>query len=143
MNYEERDHYGIYKANIGGGIGHDAGKGPGPALMGAETLIGNDVYSRKAEMLGEVKEIMLDMRTGRIAYAVLSFGGFIGIGDKLFAIPWEALTLDTMNKRFVLDVEKERLERAPGFDKDKWPDMANPAWAEDIHAYYGSAMYSI
>lgn len=123
MNYEERDHYGIYKAN--------------------DTLIGNDVYSRKAEMLGEVKEIMLDIRTGRIAYAVLSFGGVIGIGDKLFAIPWEALTLDTMNKRFVLDVEKERLERAPGFDKDKWPDMANPAWAEDIHAYYGSAMYSV
>ncbi|WP_079436014.1 PRC-barrel domain-containing protein [Zoogloea sp. LCSB751] len=143
MNYEERDHYGIYKANIGGGIGDDAGTGPGPALMGADTLIGNDVYSRKAEMLGEVKEIMLDIRTGRIAYAVLSFGGFIGIGDKLFAIPWEALTLDTMNKRFVLDVEKERLERAPGFDKDKWPDMANPAWAEDIHAYYGSAMYSV
>lgn len=143
MNYEERDHYGIYKANISGGIGDDAGKGPGPALMGADTLIGNDVYSRKAEMLGEVKEIMLDMRTGRIAYAVLSFGGFIGIGDKLFAIPWEALTLDTMNKRFVLDVEKERLERAPGFDKDKWPDMANPAWAEDIHAYYGKAMYSV
>ncbi|KAB2970240.1 PRC-barrel domain-containing protein [Zoogloea sp.] len=142
MNYEERDPYGIYKANTSGGIGPDAGKGPGPALMGADTLIGNDVYSHKAEMLGEVKEIMLDMRTGRIAYAVLSFGGFIGLGDKLFAIPWEALTLDTMNKRFMLDVDKEQLERAPGFDKDTWPDMANPEWAEGIRAYYGRPMYT-
>jgi hypothetical protein len=63
--------------------------------MGADTLIGNDVYSRQAEKLGEVKEIMLDMRSGRISYAVLSFGGFLGMGEKLFAIPWSALTLDT------------------------------------------------
>lgn len=143
MNYEERDKLGIYKAGVDGGIGRDAGQGPGPALMGAETLIGNDVYSRQAEKLGEVKEIMLDMRTGRISYAVLSFGGFLGMGEKLFAIPWSALTLDTMNKRFMLDVDKEQLARAPGFDKDTWPDMANPEWAEGIHAYYGRPMYSV
>jgi sporulation protein YlmC with PRC-barrel domain len=143
MNYEENDTYGIYKANTAGGIGPDAGEGPGPALMGAHTLIGNDVVSHSAELLGEVKEIMLDVRSGRIAYAVLSFGGFLGMGEKLFAVPWSALTLDTMNKRFMLDVQKEQLERAPGFDKDKWPDMANPEWAEGIHAYYGRTMYSL
>ena len=64
------------------------------------------------------------------------------MGDKLFAVPWSALTLDTENKRFVLDVEKERLEGAPGFDKDQWPDMADPTWAKSIHAYYGVTPYS-
>ncbi len=111
-----------------GGIGHDAGQGPGPALMGAETLTGNDVYSRQAEKLREVKEVMPDMRGGRISYAVLSFGGVPGRGEKLFAIP-RALTLDTMNKRFMLDVDKAQLARAPGFDKNTWPDMANSEWA--------------
>jgi len=53
------------------------------------------------------------------------------------AVPWDALALDTENKRFVLDVEKDRLASAPGFDKDKWPNMADPKWAEGIHAYYG------
>ena len=62
--------------------------------------------------------------------------------DTLFAVPWSALVLDTMNKRFMLDVDKARLESAPGFDKDHWPDMANPEWAADIHDYYGSSMYS-
>ena len=114
------------------------GKGPGPELMGADTLNGNDVVNRKDEDLGDIKEIMLDMKSGRVSYAVLSFGGFLGLGNKLFAVPWEALTLDTANKRFVLDVEKKDLENAPGFDQDKWPDMADPAWSDRIHAYYGT-----
>lgn len=113
-------------------------RGPGPQVMGANTLVGNDVYNRKDEDLGDIKEIMLDMRTGRVGYAVLSFGGFLNMGEKLFAVPWEALTLDTDNKRFVLDIEKNQLENAPGFDKDDWPDMADPTWAKDIHAYYGT-----
>jgi sporulation protein YlmC with PRC-barrel domain len=113
-------------------------RGPGPQVMDANTLVGNDVYNQKDEDLGEIKEIMLDMGTGRVGYAVLSFGGFLNMGGKLFAVPWEALTLDTANKRFVLNVEKSRLENAPGFDKDDWPDMADPAWAKGIHAYYGT-----
>jgi hypothetical protein len=79
---------------------------------------------------------MLDVRCGRIAYAVLSFGGFLGIGSKLFAIPWSALTLDAREKRFVLDVSREKLERADGFDKDSWPAMGDTAWATRLHAYY-------
>jgi len=106
--------------------------------MGANTLIGNDVYNHKAEDLGDIKEIMLDMRSGKVGYAVLSFGGFLGMGEKLFAVPWNALTLDTKNKRFVLNVEKDRLKDAPGFDKDKWPNMADQSWAREIHSYYGT-----
>jgi sporulation protein YlmC with PRC-barrel domain len=142
MNYEERDTYGIYKGKTNGGTGPDLRRGPGPELMGAETLVGNQVYNERAEDLGDIKEIMLDMRTGRVGYAVLSFGGFLGMGEKLFAVPWDALTLDTENKRFVLNVEKDHLKSAPGFDKDKWPNMADPSWARDIHAYYGTKPYS-
>jgi hypothetical protein len=81
---------------------------------------------------------MLDMRSGQVAYAVLSLGGFLGIGEKLFAVPWSALTLDTENKRFVLSVDKDRLEKAPGFDRNKWPNMADPSWEQGIQAYYGT-----
>ena len=130
MNYETRDTYGMYKS-------HD-NRGPGPRLMGADTLIGNDVYNHKDEDLGDIKDIMLDMSSGQVAYAVLSFGSFLGMGEKLFAVPWSALTLDTINKRFILNVEKERLKSAPGFDKDDWPDMADQSWSQDIHAYYGT-----
>ncbi|MGA7180704.1 MAG: PRC-barrel domain-containing protein [Thiobacillaceae bacterium] len=138
MNYEDRDTYGMYKTNTSGGPGPNMRRGPGPDLMGADTLIGNDVYNHKGEDLGDIKEIMLDMRTGKVGYAVLSFGGFLGMGEKLFAVPWNALTLDTENKRFVLNVEKDRLNNAPGFDKDKWPNMADESWEKEIHSYYGT-----
>ncbi|MDO8248728.1 MAG: PRC-barrel domain-containing protein [Rhodoferax sp.] len=141
MNYEERDTYGMYKINAAGVSGSDVHKGPGPELMGADTLIGNDVYNQNDDDLGDIQEIMLDMRSGRVSYAVLSFGGFLGMGDKLFAVPWSALTLDTVNKRFLLNVEKARLESAPGFDKDQWPNMADPSWAKGIHDYYGTKPY--
>jgi sporulation protein YlmC with PRC-barrel domain len=105
--------------------------------MGADTLLGNDVYNDAEENLGTIKEFMLDMASGRIAYAVLSFGGFLGMGDRLFAVPFQALRLDTENKRFVLNVSKDRLKNAPGFDKDHWPTMADHSWAAEIHSFYG------
>lgn len=134
MNYETRDTYGMYKTNFS----HADDKGPGPRLMGADTLIGNDVYNSAEEDLGDIKEIMLDMTTGNIAYAVLSFGSILGFGEKLFAVPWKALKLDTVNKRFILDIDKSRLENAPGFDKNDWPDMADELWAKQVHSYYGT-----
>lgn len=141
MNYEQRDANGMYKSSANG-AGPDARHGPGPHLMGAHTLVGNDVFNKDAEDLGDIKDIMLDMRTGRVGYAVLSFGGFLGMGEKLFAVPWAALKLDTENKRFVLDVKKDRLENAPGFNKGHWPNMADPAWESGIHAYYGTKPHS-
>ena len=128
MSYLDRDILGIYRND----------DGPGPALMGADTLIGDDVYNHSDEELGDIKEIMLDMRTGQIAYAVLSFGGILGMGDKLFAVPWERLTLDPVNKRFLLNVEKNQLKDAPGFDKNNWPDMGSDAWNQQMEAFYGS-----
>jgi sporulation protein YlmC with PRC-barrel domain len=118
--------------------GPDMRKGPGPELMSADTLSGNDVYNSDGEDLGDVKDFMLDMSDGKVGYAVLSFGAFLGMGEKLFAVPWNALTLDTENKRFILNVDKDRLKHAPGFDKGHWPDMADQSWAREIHAYYGT-----
>ena len=106
--------------------------------MGADTLMGNDVYNNDGEDLGDIKEFMIDMASGRIAYAVLSFGGVLGLGDKLFAVPWAALTLDTVNKRFTLKVPKSRLADAPGFNKDSWPAMGDQAWAAGVHTFYGT-----
>lgn len=117
--------------------GSTHGDGPGPALMGADTLIGNDVHNLQDDTLGDIKEIMLDTNNGKIAYVVMSCGGFLGIGEKLFAIPWQALSLDTENKCFLLNADKAKLENAPGFDKDHWPDMANPTWQKSVDSYYG------
>lgn len=115
--------------------------GPGPEVMDADTLIGDSVVNANDEDLGKVEAIMLDVQSGKVAYAVLSFGGFLGMGTKLFAIPWSALTLDTEEKRFILDVPKDKLENAPGFDKDHWPAMADPDWARDLHSYYDVTPY--
>ena len=123
------------------GKGAQSAEGPGPQVMDADTLIGDSVANGNGDDLGKIETIMLDVTSGRVAYAVLSFGGFLGMGDKLFAIPWSALTLDTDNKCFVLDVPKERLENAPGFDKDHWPSMADPTWATDVHSYYNARPY--
>lgn len=128
MSYENRDTFGMYRS--------DENDGPGPRLMGANTLIGDDVYNCQNEKLGEIKEIMLNMHSGRISYAVMSYGGFFAIGEKLFAVPWKALTLDTEHKRMTLDINKLKLENAPGFNTDHWPNMADQTWAQSIHNYY-------
>ena len=116
-------------------------KGPGPQVMAANTLEGNDVYNREDEKLGTIQDIMLDVPHGRIAYAVLSRGGVLGIGDKLYAIPWSALVLDTDRKCFVLDISEERLSRDDGFDKDNWPSMADEVWARRVYDFYEQAPY--
>jgi sporulation protein YlmC with PRC-barrel domain len=114
-----------------------------PQVLSATTMIGDKVVSPEGEDLGTLKEFMIDLDEGRISYAVLSFGGFLGLGDKLFAIPWEALSLNTENHSFILNVEKEQLKNAPGFDQDDWPDEAEyqAGWLLDVYNYYGYTPY--
>jgi PRC-barrel domain len=111
--------------------------GEGALLLSANTLIGSKVFNRKEENLGDIKELMLNTVSGSVSYAVLAAGGFLGMGEKLFAVPWSALSLDTEKKCFVLDVDVDRFKEAPGFDKDQWPNMADATWAKGIHSYYG------
>ena len=112
-----------------------------PKVLAADTLTGDKVVNHQKEDLGKIEHLMIDLTNGRVAYAVLSFGGFLGMGDKLFAIPWSALSVDTVEKQFILNVEKGLLERAPGFDKDHWPNMADRAWGTKVFTYYGAKPY--
>ncbi|WGS55046.1 PRC-barrel domain-containing protein (plasmid) [Paraburkholderia sp. D15] len=122
-------------------IGSGAGDGPGPDVMAAATLDGNKVYSSDGEDIGKISDIMLDVRSGRVAYAVLTAGGFLGMGGTLHAIPWSALTLDTDEKCFHLSVAAERVKTAPGFDRDHWPAMADPQWGASVHQFYEREPY--
>lgn len=110
-------------------------------VLSAKTMIGDRVMNRAGEDLGKIEELMIDLDRGNVAYAVLSFGGFLGMGDKLFALPFQALKLDADRELFVLDVDKEKLKKAPGFDKDNWPSTADRTWGSQIHSYYGYKPY--
>lgn len=105
-------------------------------VLSAASLTGDRVRNQAGEDLGKVEEIMLDVPTGQVAYVVISFGGFLGIGDKLFAVPWRALSLNERDHTFLLDVDRRQLEEAPGFDRDHWPDMADPSWTEQMDDFY-------
>ncbi|MEZ4522153.1 MAG: PRC-barrel domain-containing protein [Thermomicrobiales bacterium] len=110
-------------------------------VLSATTIIGDSVVNAAGEDLGKIEELMIDLDHNRVAYAVLSFGGFLGIGDKLFAVPMESLALDQPNHEFILDVDRETLEDAPGFDEDNWPDTADREWGANIYAHYGQEPY--
>lgn len=111
-----------------------------PEFLSASTIKGDKVVNTAGEDLGKIEELMIDLRDGRIAYAVLSFGGFLGLGNKLFAIPWSALSLRVHEHAFVLDIPKEVLEKAEGFDKDNWP-VTNREWLASMYGYYGYQPY--
>jgi sporulation protein YlmC with PRC-barrel domain len=123
----------------------DLGTGRGTSefrrILSAGTLEGDRIRNSAGEDLGKLEDIMIDVTSGRVAYAVLSFGGFLGIGNKLFAIPWQTLKLDEVNHEFILDVDRNTLENAPGFDKDNWPDMADPDFGNNVYNYYGYKPY--
>lgn len=110
-------------------------------VVSASTLMGDKVVNQQGEHLGEIKELMIDPQTGHVGYAVLSFGGFLGMGDKLFAIPFRALELKADRKEFVLNVPKDKLKTAPGFDKNEWPKSADRQWGTEIHTFYGTTPY--
>jgi sporulation protein YlmC with PRC-barrel domain len=131
-----------------GGVHVDVGA-PGhethAAAMKVSDMIGIQVRNQKAESLGKIEDLVMDPASGKIRYAVLSFGGFLGLGDKLFAVPWSELKLVPGGKTsegtvegdyYVLNVHQEALQNAPGFDKEHWPNFANPGWSAEVDRYY-------
>jgi sporulation protein YlmC with PRC-barrel domain len=111
-------------------------------VVSTSKIIGRAVVNHQNEHLGNVLDLVIDAREGRVAYIVLSFGGFMGMGNKLFAMPWKAFECSTTEDKFILNVEKRKLETAPGFDKDApWPDFADRTWGSGIHQYYGYDPY--
>jgi sporulation protein YlmC with PRC-barrel domain len=107
------------------------------AVLSASSLVGDKVKNPKGENLGKIEELMIGVQSGRVTYAVISFGaGFMRSG-KLFAIPWASLVVDQTEKQIILNVTREMLETAEGFDKDNWPDMADPAFRNRTYSHYG------
>lgn len=110
-------------------------------MLSAKSLIGTEVVNLHGEKLGKLEELMIDLDTGRVGYAVLSFGGILGFGDKLFAVPWGSLTVDQKHETIVMDAHKDLLAKAPGFDKNNWPKTPNGQWVHDVYRYYRQEPY--
>lgn len=102
------------------------------------TVTGMEVENPAGEDVGRIEDLVVDMRTGKVTYAAVSTGGFLGIGDRLHAVPFEALQLAQRDDDhlFLLDVDRERLRNAPGFDKDNWPNFADRQWAVEVDRFY-------
>jgi hypothetical protein len=105
-------------------------------LRANKDIIGTRVVNPQDENLGKIEDLIVDS-SGRISYAVLSFGGFLGLGDKDFAIPFNAFSFDAANNRAVLNIDQSILKNAPGFDKDNWPNLSDPTFGQNISKYYG------
>ena len=111
------------------------------SLISADNVTGTDVYNTAGDSLGEIYDVMIDKQSGRIAYAVLSFGGFLGMGERFHPIPWSNLKYDTRQGGYVVGLTKEQLEKAPTFSQDETPAWGDRAYESRIHDYYGSRPY--
>ena len=105
-------------------------------LIASDKVEGTAVYNRAGERLGSVHNVMIDKYSGQVAYAVMSFGGFLGIGERYHPLPWKALTYDTNLGGYVVDVSREQLERAPSYARDETP-WATPGYGRSVSDYYG------
>ena len=104
-------------------------------LLDCDTLIGDPVSDANGETLGVLAHLLLDVTEGRIAYAVIGRGGVLGLGEKLHPVPWSAFTVDTDNRRLVLGIDGETLDRAPEFVPDDEPSFAEAPWGA-VDRYY-------
>ena len=105
--------------------------------MRASKLIGTDVRNAQNENLGEIKDLVIDVNNARVHYAVLSFGGFLGLGDKLFAYPIGAFSPSADGDKLVLNIDKEKLKAAPGFEAQKYPEWNDHKYETDVNRYFG------
>jgi sporulation protein YlmC with PRC-barrel domain len=110
-----------------------------PFILSASSIIGYKVVGTDGRELGTIKELMIELEDGRVSYAVLSFGGFLGLGNKLFAIPWEEMIINADEQIFILNMASAQLKNASGFDKKNWPDGTEYSygWLLDLYNYYG------
>jgi hypothetical protein len=106
-------------------------------LIASNKVEGTAVYNRQGERLGSVYNFMVDKRSGQVEYAVMSFGGFLGIGDSYHPLPWKSLTYDTSQGGYVVDLDKNRLQGAPSYSSSDVPDWSDPSYSRRVDDYYG------
>jgi sporulation protein YlmC with PRC-barrel domain len=123
----------------GPGSGPGQESGPGPTLQDASALCNRAVVDVNGEVMGSVVDVMLDLSRGCVAYAIVATDGFVGLGERHFAVPWRALRAE--GEQFVLMVQARALATAPSFDRDHWPRTPSKAWHRDVHAYFHSRPY--
>ena len=112
-----------------------------PNVLSSTAILGDKILNRAGENLGKIEELMLDLEKGRVAYAILSFGGVMGMGEKMYVVPFEALKLDGSREHFTLDVDKDKLRNAPGFDKNNLPHASDRTWGAEVFKFYGYKPY--
>ena len=106
-------------------------------LIASDKVEDTAVYNRQGERLGSVYNFMVDKRSGQVEYAVLSFGGFLGIGDSYYPLPWKSLKYDTSQGGYAVDLDKDRLQGAPRYERSELPDWDDPGYGRRIDDYYG------
>ena len=111
------------------------------SLISADKVEGTPVYNPQGEKLGTVHSIMIDKLSGKVAYAVMSFGGFMGIGDRYHPLPWSVLTYDTQKGGYTVDLDRGTLEKAPTYAGGETPDWGDRTWGEQLHQHYGARPY--
>jgi sporulation protein YlmC with PRC-barrel domain len=109
-------------------------------ILTATSIIGDGIENRQGEHMGKIKDIMVDLENGYISYVVIEYGGFLGMGEKLFAVPFNTIQLDQVNRKFILDIDQALLEKAPGFDKHHWPATNSHEYFQNASSYWGSFM---
>lgn len=110
-------------------------------LISSEKVEGTAVMNRQGEKIGTIESVMIEKRSGKVAYAVMSFGGFLGIGNRHHPVPWNTLVYDTNLRGYVIDADRARLEGAPAYEGGETPDWSDRRWGQRVHEYYGTRPY--
>ena len=107
-------------------------------LISSEKVEGTSVENPQGENLGVIRDLMIDKISGEVAYAVLKYGSFLGMGGKLFALPWDVLEYDTQRSAYIIDLPEDQLRGAPSYPEDTQPNWSDPAWNRSVYNYYGA-----
>jgi sporulation protein YlmC with PRC-barrel domain len=110
-------------------------------LIGADDVQGTSIYNPAGDNLGSVQDVLIDKVSGKIAYAIVGFGGFLGIGDRHYPLPWDKLKYDLALGGYVVNLDRHTLEGAPSYATDETVGWEDPAWSKRVYDYYGSRPY--
>ena len=111
------------------------------SLIASDKVQGTNVYNTAGDNLGSIHDLMIDKLSGKVAYAIMSFGGFLGIGNQYHPLPWSVLKYDTAMEGYVVHLDKSQLERAPAYDVGTEPAWGDREYETRIHDYYGVGPY--